>query len=93
MKIAVLSGSPHANGTTARLADSFILGAQESGCEVVRFNTAFLNVHPCVACEKCHSGENATCAFQDDMTSIGNALSEADVIAFVTPIYYYGICA
>lgn len=92
MKIVILSGSPHKNGTTAKLVDSFIAGANESGHETVRFDTAFLNVHPCIACEKCHSSDDAVCAFQDDMVKIGKELAEADCIAFVTPIYYYGIC-
>ena len=30
MKILVLKGSPHVNGTTVRLADTFIKGAKEN---------------------------------------------------------------
>lgn len=93
MKIVVLSGSPHKNGTTAHLVDSFIRGAESAGHTVIRFDTAFLKVHPCIACEKCHSTEGAVCAFQDDMVQIGQALSAADCIALVSPIYYYGVCA
>ena len=92
MKIVVLSGSPHKHGTTAKLADSFIAGAKEAGHEIVRFDTAFMKVHPCIACETCHS-DKAKCAFQDDMVQIGQALAESDCVALVTPIYYYGICA
>ena len=36
MKILVLTGSPHANGTTVFLADEFCNGAVESGHEVTR---------------------------------------------------------
>lgn len=93
MKIVILSGSPHKNGTTAKLVDSFIAGTKEKGHEVERFDVAFMKVHPCIACEKCHSSEDAKCVFQDDMVSIGKALAETDVIVFVTPIYYYGMCA
>lgn len=92
MKIVILSGSPHIQGTTAKLTDSFILGAKESGHEIVRFDTAFMDIHPCIACEKCHESETAKCVFQDDMVEIGEALATADCIAMVTPIYYYGIC-
>ena len=93
MKIVVLSGSPHKHGTTAKLVDSFISGAMEAGHEIVRFDTAFLNVHPCIACEKCHSSDDAKCAFQDDMVAVGKALAEAECIVLATPVYYYGICS
>ena len=93
MKIVILSGSPHKNGTTAKLVDSFMAGAKEAGHEITRFDTAFLNVHPCIACEKCHTSDDAKCAFQDDMVAIGKALAESDCVTLVTPIYYYGICA
>lgn len=92
MKIVVLSGSPHKHGTTAKLVSSFISGAESAGHTVVRFDTAFMKVHPCIACEKCHASEDSVCAFQDDMVAIGKELAEADCIAFASPIYYYGVC-
>ena len=54
MKITVITGSPHKNGTSARLAEEFIKGAESAGHKVFRFDGAFKNVHPCIACEKCH---------------------------------------
>ncbi len=92
MKIVILSGSPHRNGTTSKLVDSFIAGAKEAGHEIVRFDTAFMNVRPCTACGKCQE-ENGRCVFQDDMTKIGPALAESDCVVLATPIYYYGICS
>lgn len=92
MKIVVLSGSPHKNGTTAKLLESFIKGAEDAGNEVVRFDTAFMDVHPCIACDKCQTSADAVCVYKDDMVKIGNELATADCIAFVTPIYYYGLC-
>ena len=41
MKIVVITGSPHRNGTSALLADKFIEGAQSVGHTVYRFNAAF----------------------------------------------------
>ena len=38
MKVLVITGSPHKNGTSACLADRFIEGAKEAGHEVVRFD-------------------------------------------------------
>lgn len=49
------------NPKNCNIVESFIKGAEAAGNDVVRFDTAFMDVHPC--------------------------------IAFVTPIYYYGLCA
>ena len=91
MKIVILSGSPHKHGTTAKLVDSFVEGANTAGHEIMRFDTAFMNIHPCIACEKCHS-ENGKCVFQDDMVNIGSSIADSDCVVLATPIYYYGIC-
>ena len=48
-KIVVLTGSPRRNGNSSRLADSFIKAAEGQGCEVQRFDTAFLKVAGCMA--------------------------------------------
>ena len=92
MKIVVLSGSPHRHGSTARLVDCFLKGAEEAGHEAVRFDTAFLNVHPCNACDACQ-GENGKCVYQDDMQKVAEALAQSDCVVLATPIYYYGINA
>lgn len=41
MKIVVITGSHHKNGTSAHLAAAFIRGAEETGHEVCRFDAAF----------------------------------------------------
>lgn len=92
MKVLVITGSPHKNGTSARLAEQFVKGAQEAGHEVCRFDSAFMNIHPCIACEKCHNTDTG-CAFKDDMEKINPELLSADVIVFVSPIYYYSMNA
>lgn len=92
MKVLVITGSPHKNGTSAKLAEQFIKGATEAGHEVCRFDSAFMNVHSCIACEKCHNTDTG-CAFKDDMEKINPELLSADMIVFVSPIYYYGMCS
>lgn len=92
MKILMITGSAHKNGTTAMLASEFIKGAEEAGHEVYRFDAAFKNVHPCIACEKCHNTD-AGCVFQDDMNEVDTQLLAADAVVFVSPIYYYDINA
>ena len=64
MKILVLTGSPRKNGNSNTLADNFIKGAKEAGHQVVRFDAAFKNVHPCTGCNAC--GMNGPFVFKDD---------------------------
>jgi multimeric flavodoxin WrbA len=92
MKILVLAGSPHLDGTTAFLANEFCIGAEEAGNEVVRFETAKLNIHPCIACDYCCKNVGK-CVFDDDMSSIYTHLLSADAVVLVTPLYYFGMTA
>ena len=92
MKVLVITGSPHKNGTSACLADRFIKGAKEAGHDVVRFDAAEKQVHPCIACERCHNTDKG-CVFKDGMEELNPHLLSADVSAFVSPVYYYTISA
>lgn len=92
MKVAVITGSHHKNGTSALLADKFIEGVKDSEHEVFRFDAAFENVKPCMACEYC-SGHNGECVQKDSMNVLSNRLVDTDMIVFVTPLYYYGMSA
>lgn len=58
MKIVVLTGSPHRQGTSDLLADEFIAVATSKGHTIVRFDTAFEKVGSCRACSYCdkHNG-------------------------------------
>ncbi|WP_308771640.1 flavodoxin family protein [uncultured Bilophila sp.] len=92
MKIVVLTGSPHRQGTSALLADEFIAGAVSKGHAIVRFDTAFEKVGPCRACYHCdrHDGE---CIQKDAMRKILPEILSADMIVLVTPLYYFNMTA
>lgn len=92
MNIVMLTGSPHKNGTSMLLADEFEKGALEMGHQVTRFDTAFMAVSGCRGCNYCreHSGE---CVMRDDMQSVYKPLLEANVVVFVTPLYYWDMSA
>ncbi len=91
MKILVLTGSPRKNGNSATLAESFIKGAEEAGHHIERFDAAFKEVHPCVACNHC--GMNGPCVFNDDFNFVREHIVDADAVVFATPMYYFGISA
>jgi len=88
MKITVLTGSPRKNGTSNYMADEFIRGAKENGHEIYRFNSAYSDVKNCIACNACAMGTKP-CIHKDDFVELKEHLLDSDVIAFVTPIYYF----
>lgn len=92
MKIVVLTGSPHKKGTSALLADAFIAGAEAAGHSVTRFDCAFLHIGGCRGCDACRKSGGA-CVQRDDMAELLPALLAADLVAFVSPIYYFGLSA
>ena len=91
MKILVLTGSPRKNGNSNTLADNFIKGATEAGHEIVRFDTAQKDIHPCIACNAC--GMNGPCVFKDDFEFVRKHIVGADMVVFATPMYYFGFSA
>lgn len=91
MKIVVLEGSPHKKGSSNMLAEQFIKGAQEKGHTVNILDVAHMTMHPCSGCDYCRV--NGKCVHQDDNVVIRDALLDADMVVFVTPIYYFGMSA
>ncbi|HDK7137695.1 TPA: flavodoxin family protein [Clostridium botulinum] len=92
MKVLILTGSPHPHGTTAFLADEFCIGAKEAGHEVARFDTAKLEIHPCIGCYYCRKNDGR-CVYDDDMSQIYPHLMTADAVVLVTPLYYFSMTA
>ena len=91
MKIVVLQGSPNRNGSSNTLAKAFIRGAAEAGHAVEVLDAAHADIHPCTGC--IHCGYEGACVQMDDVRRFRAAILAADVIVFVTPLYYYGMSA
>lgn len=90
MNIVVITGSPHKKGTSALLADEFIQGAKENGHSIYRFDTAHECVHPCIGCDVCGCGK-IPCVFRDSMNELYPKLLEANMVVFVSPLYYHAM--
>lgn len=91
MKIVVLEGSPKQKGSSNFLAVEFIRGASEAGHSVQVVDTAHTDIHPCTGC--IHCGYEGPCVQKDDVSQIRQKILEADMLVFVTPLYYYGMSA
>lgn len=91
MRIVVLEGSPNKKGSSNLLADAFIRGAKEAGHTVEIIDAAHANLHPCTGCVHC--GYEGPCVQKDDMELFRKQILRADMLVFVTPLYYYGMSA
>ena len=92
MKILILCGSPHKNGTTNALAEALISGIDQRRHEIEKIQLAEKKIAPCLGCEYCKRNDGA-CVLKDDMAALLPSVLAADVIVFVSPIYYFGFNA
>ena len=93
MKILVLNGSPHLNGSTSDMVGAFAEGAGRSGNEVVTINVAHKNIRGCMGCEYCREKEKGVCCQKDDMQAIYPEILSSDMVVFASPIYYFTLSA
>lgn len=50
-----------------------------------------VDVNPCMGCVKC--GYEEPCIQKDDIDMIRKKILSSDMLAFATPLYYYGMTA
>ena len=92
MKIVLINSSPHTEekSTSRFLAKKFVEGAQSAGHEIFIFDAANEDTHPCRGCDIC--GMDGDCVFNDAISQkLMPKMLEADLLVFVTPLYYYGM--
>ena len=92
MNILILCGSPHKNGTTNALADAFLSGIDQTRHKIEKVQIAEKKIAPCLGCEYCKN-HDGVCIRKDDMEALLPAVLAADVVVFVSPIYYFGFNA
>lgn len=87
MKVLLINGSTHKNGTTNAALETIVneLKAQGVDSEVVCLGTAA--VHSCMGCASCQ--KTGKCVFNDDpVNEIGEKVKEADGYIFAAPVHY-----
>jgi multimeric flavodoxin WrbA len=86
--ILILAGSPRINGNSIKLANAFTAGAQQAGHTIVKFMTADKNIKGCIDCQTCFS-KGSACSIPDDFAELSPLLEQADMVVFVTPMYWF----
>ena len=88
--VLILSTSPRRGGNSDRLAEEFARGATEAGNRVEKISLCGKSIGFCRGCLACQN--TGRCVIHDDADAIAQRMRAADVIAFATPVYYYGMC-
>lgn len=79
---------PRSNSDT--LAQQFAKGAAEAGHRVETISLVGKQLAFCRGCLACQT--LGRCVMDDDANAIADKVCAADVVAFATPVYYYGMC-
>ena len=87
-KILILNGSPRKNGATASLAKAIIEGAQGNNNEIKEHYITAMNIKSCIGCDSCLRTHNGCVQKDDDMAIIYEDMLWADVVVFVSPVYW-----
>ena len=87
-KVVVISSSLRNGSNSEIMAKEFAKGASFKN-EVIFISLKDLKIKFCLGCLVCQNQRN--CVINDDMHSYLEEISNADVLVFATPIYYYGM--
>ena len=77
-------------GNSDRMAQEFVKGAREAGHEAEHICFSGIHMECCRGCFACQ--KTAKCVIHDDVDEILKKMKTADVVAFATPVYFYGMC-
>ena len=91
MKTVGIHGSPRRGGNTELLLKEFLRGCRDAGAEVEEVFLRDLKITPCLEIYACQ--KDGQCPIQDDMKPLYGKLSEADILAVASPIFFYAVSA
>ena len=86
--ILILNGSPRKNGATASLMKALIKGARENNNEIKEDYITSMNIKACIGCDSCLRTHNGCVQKNDDMATIYDDMSWADVVVFASPQFW-----
>ena len=94
MDILTLLGSPRAKGNTAQILDTAESEFGRQGHGVHRIHVTRKKIGGCLGCNACRKvSDRIACVQKDDAIETLQAMLDADMILFATPVYYWGMPA
>ncbi|HOM82954.1 MAG TPA: flavodoxin family protein [Armatimonadota bacterium] len=91
MRILGILGSPHTNGSTAKLLEALLASAREAGAQTERVDLAGLKMEFCRGCVQCY--RTGRCVRKDDVEQIKEQMLAADGIVLGSPVYIRSVSA
>ncbi len=85
--VLVITTSLRAKSNSDILAERLIAGAIDAGYQVEHISLKGKTIKYCIGCMACQKTQK--CIQKDDAIEIAEKVKNADVLVFVTPIYYY----
>lgn len=88
-KVLIITSSLRGRSNSDILAADFAEGAREAGHEVTEISLKGKTIGFCRGCLACQ--KTGRCVIADDARPICDAVKDADVLVFASPVYYYSI--
>ena len=86
MKVLLINGSPHANGTTNAALTEIGKTLEHEGVEYEIIHIGHLPIRGCAACYSCK--KTGKCVFNDCVNEIAEKFRESDGIIVGSPVHY-----
>ena len=86
MKVLLLNGSPHINGSTYTALHEMEKIFAENGIETEMLHVGAKDIRGCVACRSCY--ETGKCVFDDIVNETAKKFEECDGLVVGSPVYY-----
>ena len=87
MKVLMINGSPHVNGTTRRALDEIAAVLNTHAIETEIMTIGHKAVHGCIGCGRCAT-ENRCAPFDDVVNDAILKMAEADGLVLGSPVYF-----
>jgi len=92
MNVLAINGSPRGQfGNTEVILKPFLEGCIEAGARVETIYLKDKDIKHCSGCFTCWTKTPGKCIYKDDMQELHEKISNADIMVYATPLYYYTV--
>ncbi|MDE5565633.1 MAG: flavodoxin family protein [Anaeroplasmataceae bacterium] len=86
MKVLLLNGSPHKNGSTKRALSEVVSILEQEGIDTEIIEIGSLPIRGCIACNQCKKLKH--CVFNDLVNEVAIKFENAEGLVIASPVYY-----